>query len=136
MIQRRYRDLNGGLQGRLDRATEATIVEPMRRRNDVIGVDCRFRTTVYNRLLHDLHRVFGQQLQDANVLSRPGHGTMTSLEIFPQLLEAGRQCPAVKHEGMIQGRRSATENGQIMTGFYDPFSTRVASSVRGDCSIA
>ena len=74
-----------------------------------------------NRPLHDLHRVFGQQLQDANVLPSPGHGAVTPLEVFPQLLEADRQSPAVKDEGVIQGRRSATENGQIVAWFYDPF---------------
>lgn len=93
----------------------------MRRRNDVIGIDCRFRTTVHNRLLHDLHRIFSQQLQDANVLPGPGHGAVTLLELCPQLLEAGRQRPAIEHKGVIQGRRSATENGQIVAGFYDPF---------------
>lgn len=75
-----------------------------------------------NRLLHHLHRVFGQQLQDANVLSSPSHGAVTLLEVFPQLLEAGRQHPVIEHERMIQGCRPATENSQVMTGFYDPFS--------------
>ena len=87
---------------------------------------------MHNRLLHDFHRVFSQQFQDANVLARPGHRAVTSLELLPQLLEASRQYPAVKHEGMIQGRRSATENGQIMTRFYNPFSAGVASTVAGD----
>ena len=93
----------------------------MRRRNDVIGIDCRFGATVHNRLLHHLQRVFSQQLENTDVLSRPRHGTVTSLKVFPQLLEAGRQSPAVKHEGMIQGRRPATEYGQIVARFDDPF---------------
>ncbi len=109
-----------------------TVVEPVHRRNDVIGVDGRFGATVYDRLLHDLHRVVGQQLQDANVLPGPGHGAVTPLEVGPQLLEAGRQRPAVEHEGVIQGRRPATEDGQIVAGFNDPFASCVATPVTGD----
>ena len=43
-----------------------------------------------NGLLHHRQRIFGQQLQDANILPGPGHRAMTLLEVFPQLLEAGR----------------------------------------------
>ncbi len=87
---------------------------------------------MHNRLLHHFHRVFGQQLQHANVLSRPDHQAVTPLEVFSQLLEAGRQHPAIEHERMIQGRRPATQNGQIMTWFYDPFPAAVASRVLGN----
>lgn len=71
-------------------ADQAPVVEPMSRGNDVIGVDCRFGATVPNRFLHHLHRVFGQQLENTDVLSCPRQGTITSLEVFPQLLEADR----------------------------------------------
>ena len=108
----------------------------MRCGNDMVGIDRHFDATAYNRLLHHFHRVFGQQLQDANVLSRPDHQAVALLEVFSQLLEAGRQHPAIEHERMIQGRRPATQNGQIMTWFYDPFPACVASRVPGNHPIA
>jgi len=87
---------------------------------------------VLNGFLHHLHRVFGQQLQDANILPGPRDRPMTLLEGGPQLLEAGRQRPIVKDEGMIQGRRPATENRQIVTRFDDPFAAGVTASMTGD----
>ena len=66
------------------------FVESMGRGNDVIGVNHRFGSMACNRLLHELHRVFRQQLENADVLSCSGQGTVTSLEVFSQLLEAGR----------------------------------------------
>jgi len=112
-----------------------TLVEPMGGGDDLVGIDDGFVATVNNGLLNQFHGVFGQQLQDTNVLSGSGHRAVTYLERSSQLLEAGRQRPAIKHRGMIQGRRSATENGQIMTGFDDPLISRVTASVRGDHAI-
>ena len=107
----------------------------MGRGNDVIGVDGRFGTSLPNGLLHHLHRVFRQQLENADVLSRPRQRAVTPLEVVPQLLEAGRQRPAIEHEGMIQRRRTATENGQIVPWFNDPFALGIAASVGGDDAI-
>ncbi len=85
-----------------------------------------------NGLLHQCQRVFGQQLQDANVLPGSGHRAMPLLEVFPHPGEAGRQSPSIEHEGMIQSRRPATEDGQIVTRLDDPFAPGVTSPVRGD----
>ena len=43
--------------------------------------------------------------------------------------------PAIEHEGRIQRRRPATENGQIVSWFNAPFAPGVAASVRGDDAI-
>lgn len=104
--------------------------------DDLVGADGGFGATLDNRSLDHFHRVFGQQLQDANILPRPGDGAMTRLERGPQVLEAGRQRPAIEHRGMVQGRRPATENGQIVAGFNDPFAMSIASDVTGDHPIA
>lgn len=112
-----------------------TVVEPMGRGNDLIGVDGGFGVTLDNRLLYDRHRVFGQQLKDTNVLPRSGDGAVTALKGLPQTLEAGRQRPTIEHRRMVQGRRSATENGQIVTGLDDPFVPCITSLVRGDDAI-
>jgi len=87
------------------------LVEPMGGGDDLVGVDDGFVATLDNGLLNHFHRVFGQQLQDANVLSGSGHRAVTYLERFPQLLEASRQRPTIEHRGMIQSRRSTAENG-------------------------
>lgn len=107
----------------------------MGRDNEMIGVDGGFDATLDNRFLDHSHWVLGQQLQDTDVLPRSGDGAVTSLKVVPQTLEAGRQCPAIEHRGMIQGRRSPTENSQIVTGLDDPFTPRVASFVRGDDAV-
>lgn len=112
-----------------------TVVEPMGRGNDLIGVDGGLGVTLDNRLLHDCHRVFGQQLKDTHILPRSGEGAVTALQGFPQPREAGRQRPTIEHRRMVQGRRSATENGQIVTGLNDPFVPCVTSFVRGDDAI-
>jgi hypothetical protein len=100
--------------------------------DDVTGADYDFGTTLLNGFLHDLQRVFGQQLQDPDVLPRSGGQAVAFLEVFPQLLEARGQLPAVEHEGVIQGRRPATENGQVMPRFNDPFGASVAADMTGD----
>jgi hypothetical protein len=91
---------------------------------------------VLDGLLHHRQRVFGQQLQDANILPGSGGQTVAALEVFPQLLEAGGQLPTVEHEGVIQGRRPSTENGQIMPRFDDPFAAGVAADMPGNYHIA
>jgi len=101
----------------------------------MVGIDRHFDATAYNRLLHHFHRVFGQQLQDANVLSRSGEGAVTALKVFSQTLEAGRQRPTIEHRRMVQSRRSTTENGQIVAGLDDPLLPRVTALVRGDHAI-
>jgi hypothetical protein len=58
-------------------------VQSLHGRNDVIGVHRRFDATLPNRFLHDLHRVFGQQLQDPHVLPCPGHKPVALFEVRP-----------------------------------------------------
>ncbi len=50
--------------------------------DDLVGVDGGFGATLDNRIVHHFHRVFGQQLQDTNVLPWPGHGAVTLFEVF------------------------------------------------------
>jgi len=110
MVQRGNRDVNAGrgarIQAGLPTRGDRTIPEPADRGNDVIGIHGRLPAAVGDGLLNHLHRVFGQQLQDPHVLSRTGGESLPRLEVGPQCVEAGRQFPPGKHEGMIQGRRA------------------------------
>ncbi len=113
-------------------AGERTISEPPDRGEDMIGVDRRLLAALADGLFDHLHGVFGQQLQDAYVLPGSGRETLTLLEVRPQLFEAGGQLPAVEHEGMIQRRRPATEDRQVVLGLDDPFAPGVTAWVTGD----
>lgn len=89
------------IQARIPLPGDRTIPEPPDRGNDVIGVYDRLAAGVGDGILNHLHRVFGQQLQNPHVLSRAGDQPFPRLEVGPQRVEAGRQFPVGKHEGMI-----------------------------------
>jgi hypothetical protein len=136
MVQRGNRDLN-----RLRRVSTArerfaagavTVPDPVDRRNDLVGVDGCLAAALDNGLLDYLHGVLGQQLQDPHVLPGSGGQSLTLLEVGPQLVEARRQRPSGKHEGMIQGGGPATEDGQVMLRLHDPFPAGVAAWVAGN----
>jgi len=108
---------------------DRTIPKPADRGDEVIGIHGRLLAAVGDGLLNHLHRVFRQQLQDPHVRPRAGGEPLALFEVGPQRVEAGRQFPLGKHEGMIQGRRPATEDRQIMLGLHDPFVTGIAAGV-------
>ena len=136
MTQRGDRELQAVVQvrirGKIGAAGERTIPEPPDRGEDVIGVDRRLLAALADGLFDHLHGVFGQQLQDAYVLPGSGRQTLPLLEVGPQLLEAGGQFPAVEHEGVIQRRRPAAEDRQVVLGLDDPFVPGVTALVPGD----
>ena len=140
MVQLRNRDLKGITGFRtgvgIHVGGDRTVTEPTDRGDEMIGVHRGFPAALNNSLLDHFDGVFGQQLQDPNVLPRPGGGTLAILEVRPQLVEASRQFPSGKHEGMIQGRRPATENRQIVTRLHDPFPSGVAAVVMGHPPLA
>lgn len=109
-----------------------TVPEPADRGEDVIGVDRRLLTALDDGLFDHLHRVLGQQLQDSNVLPGSGRQSLPLLEVGPQLLEAGGQLPSVEHEGVVQRRRPATEDRQVVLRLDDPFAPSVTACVAGD----
>ena len=135
MVQLGNRDVNAGrgarIQAGLPTCGDRTIPAPADRGNDVIRIHgCRL-AVVSDSLLNHFHRVFGQQLQDPHVLSRAGGQPLPRLEVSPQRVEAGRQFPLGKHEGMVQGGWPATQDGQVVLGLHDPFPAGVAACVTG-----
>ena len=136
MVQLRNGDLKGITGFRtgvgIHVGGDLTVTEPTYRGDEMIGVHRGFPRGLDDGLLDHLYRVLGQQLQNPNVLPCSGGGTLAILEVGPQLIEARRQLPAGKHKGMIQHRRSATENRQIMTRLHDPFPSGVAAVVTGN----
>jgi len=138
MVQRGDRDVNRlrGVRTARERlaAGTVTVPDPVDRRNDLVGVDGRLAAALDDGLLDYLHRVFGQQLQDPHVLPGSGGQPLPLLEVGSQLIEARRQLPLGKHEGMIQGGGPATEDGQVMLRLHDPFPAGVAAWVTGNYS--
>lgn len=118
--------------GQVHATGQRAVPKPTDRGDDVIGIHCGLFATLGDGLLDHLQRVLSQQLQDPNILPGSGFGALTVLELGPQLIEAGRQRPLGKHKGMIQSRRTATEDRQIMPRFHDPFAARVAALVTGN----
>jgi hypothetical protein len=136
MVQRGDRDVNRlrGVRTAWDRLVTGivTVPDPMGRRKDLVGVDGRLAAALEDGLLDHLQRVFGQQLQDPHVLPGSGGQPLPLLEVGPQLIEARRQRPLGKHEGMIQGGGPATEDGQVVLRLHDPFPAGVAAWVTGN----
>ncbi len=120
------------LPRRIHRAGDRMIPEPPDRGEDVIGMHRRLLAAVEDRLLDHLHRIFGQQLQDTHVLPRASGQPLPLFEVGPQLVEAGRQFPLDKHEGMVQGGRPATKDRQVVLGRHDPFPAGVTAFVAGN----
>jgi hypothetical protein len=58
--------------------------------------------------------MFGQQLQNANVLTRPGQGAVLFFQRLPQFRERGRQLPVFVDVGVIQSRRLPAEGHQVV----------------------
>jgi hypothetical protein len=112
------------------------VAQTMHRRDDMIAMHRGFRATLSDRLLHHLHGIFGQQLQNPNVLARPGREALAPLQVLSQLLKAGRQFPAGKHKGVVQGRRPTPQNRQIMAGLHDPFASGIMAFVTGNDHLA
>lgn len=136
MIQRRNRQDRargrGSTHGRDSRAGDRAGPEPTNGRDDVIRIHRRSLAGLDDGLLNHLHRVFSQELQDPHVLPCAAREPFPCFEVGPQLLEAGGQLPAVEHKGMIQRRRPATEDRQVVLGLDDPFAAGVTAWVTGD----
>lgn len=133
MVQLGNRDLDGIRAAPTEaRICRLAVAESPDGGNDLIGMHCRLFATLVDRLLDHLHGILGQQLQDPNVLPRAAGEPVAGLEVGPQLLEAGRQGPLIEHEGVIQGRRTATEDRQIVPGFDDPFVPGIAALMAGN----
>jgi hypothetical protein len=136
VVQRRngegQRRAQGCAAGEIVPTGAGTIPKPANRGNDVIGVHRRLPAALHDRLLDHFHRVFRQQLQDPHVLPRAGGESLALFEVGPQLIEAGRQLPTGKHEGMVQGGRPATEDSQVVLGLHDPFATGVTAGMTGN----
>jgi hypothetical protein len=136
MVQRGDRDVNRlrGVPTARERFTTGavTIPAPVDRRHDLVGIDGRLAVALEDGLLDRLHRVLGQQLQDPHVLPGAGTQSLPLLEVGPQLIEARRQLPLGKHEGMVQGGGPATEDGQVMLRLDNPFPAGVAAWVTGN----
>jgi hypothetical protein len=125
VVQLRNRDrapiTGGDAVGFVITAGGSAVADPPDRGNEVIGVEGGLGPALNDSFLNHLHGVFGQQLQDPNVLPRTRLRAVTLFQDRPQLVEAGRQLPLIEHEGMIQSRRPTTEERQIMLRLDDPF---------------
>lgn len=66
---------------RIDTVGNGMIPEPTDRREDVIRVHRCLRAALNNGLLDQLHRVFGEQLQDPNILPRAARESFPLLEV-------------------------------------------------------
>ena len=118
--------------GQIHATGEWAVPKPTYRGHDVIGIARGLFAALDDGLLDHLQRVFRQQLQDSNILPGSGFRALTVLELGPQLIEAGRQRPSGKHKGMVQGRRTRTQDCQVMLGLHDPLPSRVAAIVTGN----
>ena len=78
--------------------------------NNQIGVQRDFPPAPFYRLLYPSDRMLGQQLQDPDVLTSPGGGAISSLEIFSQRGKIRWQFPVAKHRRMIQRRWATAQN--------------------------
>ena len=108
------------------------VPQPTDGGDDVICVHRSPFAALDDGLLHHLQRVLSQQLQDSNILPGSGFRALTVLKVGSQLIKAGRQLPSVKHKRMIQGRRTTTEDRQIMPGLHDPSPSPVAALMTGN----
>ena len=98
--------------------------------NNQIGVQRDFPPAPFYRLLYPSDRMLGQQLQDPDVLTSPGGGAISSLEIFSQRGKIRRQFPVAKHRRMIQRRRATAQNRQVMLLLHDQLPPLVTTPMR------
>jgi hypothetical protein len=134
MVQCGNRQGRGRGQGRIDERGHRAGPEPVNGRDDVIRVHRRSLAGLHDGVSNHLHRVFGQELQNSNVLPCATGEPVPFFEVGPQLVEAGRQLPFGKHKGMIQGRRPTPQDRQVMLGRHDPFVPRVTTDMTSDDS--
>jgi hypothetical protein len=71
-------------------------------------------------------------LQHADELARPGGRPQLPFQALPQLGKDGRQFPAAKDVGMLQGGRPPAQGGQVVQRVEDLHPGRVRARVAGD----
>jgi len=76
--------------------------------------------------------MLGQQLQDANVLTCPGHGTVLLFQGLAQLREHRRQLPMFVDFGVVQRRRLAPQRHQIVQRIEHLHPLGIRTHVAGD----
>lgn len=104
----------------------------MRALYDDRDVVARALAAADDRAVHTLQRMLGQQLQDANVLTRPGQGAVLFLQRLPQLRERGRQLPVFVDVGVIQSRRLPPEGHQVVQRIEHLHAARVRAPMARD----
>ncbi len=87
-------------------------------------------------LLDPTHRVFDQQLQDADELTRPAGRPVTVFELLAELAKDRWELPIAIDRGVIQRRRPTTQRHQVVDRVQDPLVALVAAFVTGDDGIA
>jgi hypothetical protein len=75
------------------------------------------------------HGVLGQELQNADVLSRPSLRSQALFQAFACLGEQGRQLPIPKNIGMVERRRPSPQAGQVMHRIEDLLVLPIAARV-------
>lgn len=100
---------------------------------DPVDVDHVVR--LLDRPLDPTHRVFDQQLQDADELTRPAGRPMAVFELLAESVEDRRQLPIAIDRGMVQRRRSTPQRHQVVDRVQDPFVALIAAFVTGDDGI-
>lgn len=81
---------------------------------DAFDIVAGFGPTLFDGTLHDLGRLLGQQLHDADVLLDAAPRAVLLLQVGAQLGKQRRQLPAAKDIGVVQRPRLAIERPQIM----------------------
>ena len=74
---------------------------------DRLHIVTRTRVTQDDRAFNTRQRMFGQKLQNADVLPSPGRGAVPAFKVGTQFAEHGRQLPVAVNVGVVQGGRLA-----------------------------
>lgn len=83
--------------------------------HDGLDVVAAARLALHDRPLHPRRRVpLVQQLQDANEVANASGAAVLTLQVGTQFVEDRRQLPVAEDVGVIQRRRLAAEDFQVM----------------------
>jgi hypothetical protein len=105
---------------------------PADTQQDRFHIEAGFTATALDSALHLLQRMIRQEMQYPHIVLDPSGRSVLALQSAAQLIKDGRELPAAKDVGVVQGGGPPLQGVQVMVGIQHLLVPTITTRMRGD----